>query len=133
MAHFVLGGIYGKMKLFEDMKRELKIGVGLVQESYPQVAKMVDVMSAYLEDDKERARRLIPELEPHVGEPLSGDAFQIAGLYFFLAENDKGFEWLEKSYSRRESSLLSIAVDDMLDDVRADPRYQNLLERLGLK
>jgi adenylate cyclase len=133
VAHLEFGGVYGKMKRFDDMRREFKIAVGLLQESYPQVAKLTDAGIAYLEDDKERIRRLIPELETHVGEPFSSDASFIAELYFFLAENDKGFEWLEKSYSRRESSLLGIAIDESLDGVRDDSRYQNLLERLGLK
>src|SRR2546425_1280020 len=133
LAHFELAGVYGRMKMFDEMRRECKIGVGLVQESYPQVARLTDAMIAYHEDDKERVRGLMPELEAHVGEPLSSDALLMAGLYFLLAQNDKGFEWLEKSYSRRESGLLSIAVDVMFDGVRADPRYQNLVERLGLK
>src|SRR3989441_10117265 len=133
LAHFELAGVYGRMRMFNDMRREFMTGVGLVQASYPQVAKLTDAMIAYLEDDKEKVRRLMPELEAHIGEPLSSDALLMAGLCFFLVENDKGFEWLEKSYSRRESSLLSIAVDEMFDAVRADPRYQNLLERLGLK
>ena len=133
LAHFELGGLYGKLKRFDDMRREIRTGVGLVQESYPQVAKMADAMMAYLEADRERVRKLIGELEAQIGEPFGGDGVQIAGLYFFLAENDKGFEWLEKSYLRRESGLLSIALDDMLDGVRGDPRYKNLLEKLGLK
>ena len=133
LAHLQLGGVYGKLRMFDDMRRELKIGVGIIQESYPQIGKMADAMIAYLEDDKERVRRLMPELEAHAGEPMSGDAVQMAGLHFFLAEHDKGFEWLDKSYSKREAGLLSIAVDDMFDGVRADPRYQNLLNRLGLK
>ena len=133
LAHLELGGVYGKLKMFNEMRRELKIGVGLIQGSYPQVGKVADAMIAYLEDDKESVRTLMPELEAHAGEPLSGDAVQVAGLHFLLAEKDKGFEWLEKSYSRRESALLAIAVDDMFDGVRTDPRYQNLLDRLGLK
>jgi len=133
LPHFELTAVYGKLKMFDDMRREIKLAIGLVQESYPQIAKVADAMIAYLENDKERVRRLIPELEAHIGEPLSGDAIQMAGLYFLLGDNDKGFEWLENSYSRSEPGLLSIAVDDMLDGVRADPRYQNLLKRLGLE
>jgi adenylate cyclase len=131
LVHFELGGVFGKMKKFDDMERECKIGVGLLQKSFPQVAKMTDAMLAYLQEDKEGVRRLMPELEAHAGEALS-EAIQIAGLYFFLAENDKGFEWLEKAYSRRDSGLLGIAIDDMFDGIRSDPRYQNVLNKIGL-
>jgi TolB-like protein/tetratricopeptide (TPR) repeat protein len=132
LAHFELGGTYGKLKMFDEMKRECRIAVGILQESYPQATKMTDAFMAFLQDDREGVRRMMPQLEEHAGEPFSGNALQMAGLYFFLGENDKGFEWLEKSYSRRESDLLSIRVDDMFDGVRADPRYQNLLNRMGL-
>ncbi len=130
--HFELAAIYGKMKRFDEMERECKIGIGLVQE-YPQVAWYVEAMIAYNEDDQEKVRRLIPNLEAHVGEPVSANATQVAALCFFLGEKDKGFEWLEKSYSRREFEILYVEVNVMFDGIRADPRYQNLLNRLGLK
>jgi len=54
-----------------------------------------------------------------------------------LGDVDKGFEWLERAYSQRESlslsfSLLDIQCDWFLDGVRTDPRYLDLLKRLGL-
>ena len=56
----------------------------------------------------------------------------IADLYFFLGDVDKGFEWLERAYSKREEGLLTIQWDWDLDGVRTDPRYLDLLKRLGL-
>jgi hypothetical protein len=60
------------------------------------------------------------------------NATAIADLHFYLGEMDKGFEWLELAYSERESSLLDIQWDWDLDQVRTDPRYLDLLKRLGL-
>jgi hypothetical protein len=53
-------------------------------------------------------------------------------MHFYLAENDKGFEWLERSYSDKEDTVLGIKTDINLDGVRTDPRYLDLLKRLGL-
>jgi hypothetical protein len=50
-----------------------------------------------------------------------------------VGENDKGFEWLERSYSRREGYLTGITHWTQLDGVRNDPRYLDLLKRLGLE
>lgn len=133
LAHLSLGGAYGKLKMLDDMRREIKVGIGLAQESYPQVAKTGEAFIAYLEGDRERVRRMMPDLEANIGEPFGGEAFGVAGLYFFLGETDKGFEWLEESYSRREGGVLAIGFDEFLDGVRADPRYQKLLKRLGLE
>jgi len=40
--------------------------------------------------------------------------------------------WLEKSYAQRGSRLPFLKVDAHFDLARADPRFQNLLQRVGL-
>jgi hypothetical protein len=73
----------------------------------------------------------VPELETYPKE-TGADAFDIADFHFFLGDVDKGFEWLERAYSKREWRLLRIQFDWFLDGVRTDPRYLDLLKRLGL-
>ncbi|OLD62115.1 MAG: hypothetical protein AUI33_13805, partial [Ignavibacteria bacterium 13_1_40CM_2_61_4] len=144
MAHFDLAVAYGTMKRLADMKREAKIAiergtreakiaVGLGRASYHRPVKILDVLVAYFEDDKEKVRKLLSELEAHFGEPLAISALQSAGLHFYLGENEKGFEWLEKSYSRKEDDLFYIRTDELFDGIRGDARYQNLLNRIGLE
>ena len=144
MAHFDLAVIYGRMKRWADMKleakiaiergtREAKIAVGLGRGTYHRPVKILDALVAYFDDDQEKVRKLLAELESHFGEPLAISALQAAGLHFYLGENEKGFEWLEKSYSRKEDDLLYIRTDELFDGIRGDPRYQNLLKRLGLE
>jgi hypothetical protein len=48
-----------------------------------------------------------------------------------LGEKDKAFAELNKSYERRESLMLRLKVDPRLDPLRDDPRYQDLLRRVG--
>ncbi len=143
MAHFDLAVAYGTMKRLADMKREAKIAiergtreakiaVGLGRASYHRPVKILDVLVAYFEDDKEKVRKLLHELEAHFGEPLAISALQAAGLHFYLGESEKGFEWLEKSYSRKEDDLFYIKTDELFNSIRGDPRYQELLKRIGL-
>jgi hypothetical protein len=120
------------MKMFEEMRREYDAWVELRKASWPLAEKAARASMAYLEDDKETIRELLPELEAHVGEENGIDASYIAGEYFYLGENDKGFDWFECSYSRREVGLLYTTVDPNYDGVRTDPRYLDLLKRLGL-
>ena len=144
MAHFDLAVIYGRMKRSADMKleakiaidrgtREAKIAVGLGRGTYHRPVKILDVLVAYFEDDKEKVRKLLSELESHFGEPLAISALQAAGLHFYLGENEKGFDWLEKAYSGKEDDLLYIRSDELFDGIRGDRRYQNLLKRIGLE
>ena len=130
-AHYLLAASYGRMKMFDDMKREAAIFVELVQEVYPLARKGMDALIGYNEEDSQTLRGLLPLLESHLQESLT-DAFGIACFYFYLRQNDKGFEWLERSYSRREESLMRLKHDWDLDGVREDPRYRDLLKRMEL-
>jgi TolB-like protein/DNA-binding winged helix-turn-helix (wHTH) protein/tetratricopeptide (TPR) repeat protein len=54
-------------------------------------------------------------------------------IYLGLGDHDKVFEWLEKSYQERSNSLLWLGVGGLFDPVRADPRFEMYLRKIGLK
>ncbi len=53
-------------------------------------------------------------------------------LYARLGENGQAFEWLEKAYQERHHSMAFMKVEPGLDSLHADPRFHELLRRLGL-
>jgi tetratricopeptide (TPR) repeat protein len=69
-------------------------------------------------------------LRPQNGRQL--DETTIAALYSALGEKDKSFEWLEKEYVGRGQGLLILRLDPRLNNLRSDPRFQNLLKRMNL-
>ena len=117
--------------MFDEMEREAKAGVGLVRGAVPFAGRGKEAMVAYLREDSQRVRRVLPALKSHVGETFTTVRF-IADLHFYLGERDEGFEWLEKSYAKKEFDLLYIRSDEFLDGVRTDSRYLDLVDRLGL-
>ena len=122
----------GMMKLYDKMDEEAETCARHYQDVLPRVRTHTDAKRAYLKGDKETVRRLLPELEAHLKE-TDTTSTDIAGFHFFLGDVDKGFEWLEQAYSKREMGLLDIQWHWDLDGVRTDPRYLNLLKRLGLR
>ncbi|HEU4390239.1 MAG TPA: tetratricopeptide repeat protein, partial [Blastocatellia bacterium] len=56
----------------------------------------------------------------------------IAMIYATLGERNEAFEWLEKAYQSHDSETFNLKVEPRFDSLRADPRYQNLLQRVGL-
>jgi TolB-like protein/class 3 adenylate cyclase len=131
-THFALAWTYGKMKRFDDERREAKIGVELAKGIDPHVGTAFDVVMAVMEGDRQTVERLLPELEKNVGGIYS-DAAWIADLHFYLGEHDEGFAWLGRAYSSKDSTLIHIKTDEFLDCVHSDPRYLDLLGRLGLE
>lgn len=81
---------------------------------------------------KAEADKVLRDLE----RKLRGSAdspYTMATIYAGLGENDKAFEFLEKAYSERSLDMsISPNSDLLLDRLRPDPRFQNLLQRMGL-
>ena len=59
-------------------------------------------------------------------------SYAIATVYAGLGDRDKAFEWLERAYDERSPGLTWLKVEPMLDSIRSDPRYADLLRRMGL-
>jgi len=130
-VHYEMTYAYGRMKMLDEMRHEAANVVELLQDSFPLARMFADTTIAVLEDDRQTLRRLLPELETRTQEP-GAVASLIAVCYFHLGEKDKGFEWLERAFSKRED-LSGIKWDPDFDEIRADSRYLNLLKRLGLE
>jgi len=78
----------------------------------------------------EDARVMISRLEEHVRKDGVG-RFEIALVYAGLNEKDQAFAWLEKSYAAHDKGLTYLRIDPCLDPLRADPRFQDLIHRVG--
>jgi serine/threonine-protein kinase len=61
-----------------------------------------------------------------------GFAYQIAEVYAVRGEKDKAFEWLQIAFDDRDAGMLSLLVDPLLRGLRNDPRYKNLVAKVGL-
>jgi TolB-like protein/Tfp pilus assembly protein PilF len=59
--------------------------------------------------------------------------YAIATVYAGLGDRPAAFEWLEKAYQERSPGMTWLKVEPMLDNVRSDPRYADLLHRVGLR
>lgn len=57
---------------------------------------------------------------------------ELAVLYVALGEREKAFASLEKAYAARDSQLQFLKVESNFDSLRDDPRFQDLLRRVGL-
>ena len=60
-------------------------------------------------------------------------SFWVAAIYLGLSDFDNAFEWLEKAYEERDSNLIYVTVVPFFDPVRSDPRYKQLLIKMGLE
>jgi len=59
-------------------------------------------------------------------------AYSIAVCYADLGEKDQAFQWLNTAYQDREGSLIGLQTDFLLDPLRSDPRFAELVRKVGL-
>jgi serine/threonine protein kinase/Flp pilus assembly protein TadD len=59
-------------------------------------------------------------------------AFFIAIIYIGLEEKEQALEWAEKSYQNRDDAMIWLNSSPLLDDLRSEPRFQDLVRRVGL-
>ena len=58
--------------------------------------------------------------------------YYIASIYAALGDKDKAFAELERSYQERDAYLGRINGDPFMDPLRDDPRFADLIRRMGL-
>jgi tetratricopeptide (TPR) repeat protein len=63
-------------------------------------------------------------------EPV--DPYLLATLYVGLGDKDKAFVELEKSFNERGYYVPLLRVDPLMDPLRGDPRFADLIKRVGL-
>jgi tetratricopeptide (TPR) repeat protein len=59
-------------------------------------------------------------------------ADDIALIYLGLGQKDPAFEWLDKAVEERSPWLIHLTVDPRFDSIRSDPRFKNLIQRIGI-
>jgi len=128
--HFWLSTAYGSKGLYPEAISEAQQAASYSGRAPRYVARVGDALAAA--GKIAEAHNIIDEL---ARSSKSGNVspVYIAGIYSTLGERDQAFEWLEKAYQSRDDQLSWIMIDQSLDNIRSDPRYLDLLRRMGLR
>jgi len=78
------------------------------------------------------ALKRVIALEEEQAKRVYVDPAWIASDYAVLGERDAAFTWLEKAYAEKSNFLSYLKVAPKFDSLRSDPRYADLLRRMGL-
>ena len=80
---------------------------------------------------KDRAKEFLADLEERSKKGYVSH-FWTGVIYLCLGELDKAFEWFEKAWDERDGNLLYFTIPPVFDPIRSDPRYKNILKKMGL-
>ena len=128
-THRLLGLVYLQQGMYDDAATAFKEALGHSEHDALAFAGLGHVAARRGREDE--ARAVLEELHQRAKARYISPVAQ-AGLYVTLGEVDMAFEWLEKAYHDRRGWLAYLKIEPMLDDLRPDPRFQRLVERMRL-
>jgi len=102
------------------------------EDTSPASAAQVYARAGRMDD----ARRLLAELERRYRARAIGREFvsatSLAFVYNALGDRGEALEWLEKGYEERAFQMQFLKIDSRWDKLRDDPRFIDLVRRVGL-
>lgn len=78
----------------------------------------------------EARRALAKLLELNRRQPIESGA--LVWAYLGIGDKEQALDWLEKGYVQHSNSLTTLKVEPGFDPLRNDPRFQDLMRRVGL-
>ncbi|HKD42270.1 MAG TPA: tetratricopeptide repeat protein [Myxococcaceae bacterium] len=128
-ARWELARCYLQQKIYPEAIAVLKEAQSLRMNS-PRILGALAYAYAVL-GKRDDAFRIVEELKS-AAETNADALIGIAQAFVGLDDKESAFEWLEKGYQRRAPVLRSLKVDFTLYPLRSDPRFKDLLRRIGL-
>jgi len=129
MAHFDLGHGYERAHMYKEAVEEWEEAMTIW--GYDNLAE--NLRRGYgIGGFRGAVRGWVAGLEKlsKQGETVHPDL--MAYLYSISGEKDRAFAWLEKSMEMHSSGPSFFKIDPDVDDLRSDPRFADLIRRVGL-
>jgi serine/threonine protein kinase/Tol biopolymer transport system component/Tfp pilus assembly protein PilF len=82
---------------------------------------------------REEAREILAEMRRLSGEKRYVSAYHSAIIHAGLGEREEALNCLEKAYGDRDAWMMWLATEPKLAELRSEPRYAELLRRVGLR
>ncbi len=98
------------------------------QETY-EVFQMIGLPMAY--HDLGRTAEFDAALSDLIAKVGPMSPYDVATVFAYCGDTDRAFEWLDKSVAANDGGTILILVDNLLANLRSDPRWLPLLGKIG--
>ncbi|MFY9583658.1 MAG: protein kinase [Candidatus Acidiferrales bacterium] len=127
-AHEGLANVYAQTGRYQEAMLEWQKAETLRGEK-----ELAAVWGKYAaSDDYRGALRTVVELLEERAKRKYVDPNSIALCYVRLGDKNRAFQWLEKAFQEHSGSLPNLNSGPVYDPIRSDPRFADLLRRIGL-
>ena len=129
-VHSILGQTYLAKGDVTDAIRELELARSLSPETTRNFAFLGDAYA--IVNRRDEARQILEQLASR-SEKRYVPPIYMAITCIGLGEKDQAFNWIEKAYADRSDWMVLLRTEPVFDPIRSDPRFQDLLRRVGVR
>jgi eukaryotic-like serine/threonine-protein kinase len=126
-THQRLGWCYAQKRMYDEAITEMQRAVELSGNSTQMIAALGYAYAAA--GRRDTAQGIIAELERRSKESYVDNYF-VATIFAALGEKDEAFALLNKACAERSYWMPWINIDPQLDNLRSDPRFDALVQRV---
>jgi tetratricopeptide (TPR) repeat protein len=131
-AHTMLPAAYEQKEMYPEAITGFQNAITLTR-GFSRSFSMAGLGHLYgVSGKKGEAQKVLNELRQLSGHEYV-PAHEIALIYAGLGEKDEAFTWLENAYEERSFNMMKLKVEPRWRGLRTDPRFVDLLRRMGLQ
>jgi len=105
----------------------------VAKDSQPEYVALAEAVGkVYSRSGVQAALREWADQEKALSKRQYEDPGFVGFAYSAAGEKDEAFAWLEKGFQEKSEAMQYVKLVSWLDPVRSDPRYSDLLKRMGL-
>ena len=130
VARRYLGLAYAQKGMYKESLEQYDKALELSRNSPLMKVERASVLA--LSGDADRAQAELKELQ-EIASKRYISAYHMATIYVALKDRDRAFELLEKAFKDRADWMVFLNVDSRFKDLRSDPRFTDLLQRMNLR
>jgi tetratricopeptide (TPR) repeat protein len=127
-AHLWLGRAYEQKGMYKEAIEEFQKARHLDDKPFV-LAALGHAFAA--SGRRGEAQKVLDELN-QLSKRMYVDSYYVAAIHAALGETEQAFQLLEKAYDDRSTWLSRIKVDPVFTSLHSDPRFTNLVQRIGL-
>ena len=128
LARWYRGRVYEEKKMYPEALREMARARKLLPDNTGVESGVGHVYA--VSGSARQAEEVLAELKRALAQRYV-NAYEVALVYVGLGRHDQAFEWLDKAFRERSDQMIYLTVDPRLDPVRSDPRFVDLVRRVG--
>ena len=129
MTYYDVGWAYAQKGMYPEAAAQFQKMLDLDKDSSNALSGLGYTYALW--GRKDEAQKKIRQLEDMSAR--QSVASDVASIYAGLGDKDQAFVWLEKMYQQRDSSITSLKIHPPFETLRSDPRFADLVRRVGLQ